>query len=79
MLNILKSNRTIDAARGIRNSGWRQVILCYGIYVVLMLVSGWVIRSMGVSSEITSLLASNAVAAIGCVLFMLTIGKLTLA
>lgn len=77
MLNILKSNRTIDAARGIRNSGWRQVILCYGIYVVLMLVSGWVIRSMGVSSEITSLLASNAVAAIGCVLFMLTIGKRT--
>lgn len=77
MLNILKPNEVIDAARRIRSSGWGKLLICYGIYVLLLLSSGWLVRSIGIGAEITSLLISNAVATVGCVLFMLTIGKRT--
>lgn len=66
-------NDTMRATKEIKNSGWKQIAICYGIYVLIAIAAQTLLQSRGISV----VLLAYTVAAFACVGYIGTIGKRT--
>ncbi len=77
MLKILPANQTMKAAQELKNSGWRQIIICYVLYAAVMSGSMILFDRIMRMDQIFAMLIAQSIAAVVSVSFMLTIGRRT--
>ncbi len=70
----LKLNNTMIATIENKESGWKQIVICYFIYILIANITLLVLKSQTIST----VLLAYTIAAIVCVFYMITFGKRTL-
>lgn len=77
MLNVLTPLKITQSAQALKNTGWRQVLTCYGIYAAAMTIAFFTLPRLLNSGEITNTLGGYALACAACLAYILTLGKRT--